>query len=415
MLLIIMRPPMLPKSDFWSRMFSTRMLAMLFLGYCAGLPLLLTGSTLQAWMSDAQIDIKDIGLFSLVGLPYTLKFLWAPFLDRFHFFPGRRRGWMWVFQIGAVVSLVVMSKIKPENQLVALSLVSFLVAFFSASQDIVIDAYRREILSQDELGLGSALYTNGYRLAMLLSGALALTLADRMAWENVYLLMAGFMALSLPITFLVPKEKILLDVPKTIKEAVIGPFVDFLKQPQAWMILAFILLYKMGDTMASHLTTPFILAKGYTKTDIAAVAKTFGMIATIGGGLMGGIFILRLGIVKSLWVFGFLQAFSTLGFCVLDVTEPSLLMLSMVIGFENLCSGLGTSAYAAFMASKTNVKYSATQLALLTSLMGVPRVFAAAPTGFLQTEIGWVGFFIFCTMVAIPGMLLIPKLKDQSR
>jgi len=412
---IIKNQPMWLKRDLLIKILSKKMLSMIFLGFNSGLPLLLTGSTLQAWMTDSKIDIKDIGYFALVGLPYATKFLWAPLLDRYQLFSSRRKGWMTVFQIGLVASLFIMAQINPSDHLMLLSILSLSVAFFSASQDIVIDAYRREVLSLEELGLGNSLYIFGYRMAMLISGALALSLADMMSWTEVYTLMSVIMSLSLVITYMIPTESHLQVSPKTLSEAVIGPFVDFLKQPQAWLILLFILFYKMGDTMAGHLTTPFILSTGFSKTDIAAVAKTFGMVATICGGLAGGILILKLGIMRSLWIFGFLQAFSTLGFCLLTYFPASTICLSLVIGFENLCAGLGTSAYAAFMASKTNIKYSGTQLALLTSFMGIPRVILAAPTGLISEAIGWNAFFIFCTIMAIPGMILIPWIKNQNK
>lgn len=399
-------------SSMWKQIFSLKMLMMLLLGYASGLPLLLTGSTLQAWMTDAKVDITHIGLFSLVGLPYTLKFLWAPLLDRYHFWPGRRRGWMWAFQLLLALSFVMMSQLNPEESLVTMGAMAFVISFFSASQDIVIDAYRREILKTEELGLGSALYTNGYRLAMLVAGALALYLADgHMSWEHVYMLMGLAMGISILFTCFAPQDLQLDIAPHSLKEAVLGPFQDFFSRKGALVVLSFILLYKMGDTMAGQMTTPFILAQGFTKTDIATIAKTVGLIATIIGGTMGGIFILKMGIIRSLWIFGFFQAVSTLGFAGLLFMDKTIFSLALVIGFENITAGLGTSAYAAFMASMTNKKFTATQYALLTSLMGIPRVLAAAPTGFMVQRMGWGMFFLVCTMIALPGMLLIKSVQ----
>jgi PAT family beta-lactamase induction signal transducer AmpG len=390
------------------KIFSYRMLVMLFTGYCSGLPLLLIGSTLQAWLLNEGVDLTDIGLVSLLGLPYVLKFLWAPLLDRFQLpFLGRRRGWMFFFQIFMVISILGLSMSDPKSGLTMVRFWSFLIALFSASQDIVIDAYRREILPDEELGLGSSLYVNGYRLAMLVSGAFALFLADRIPWKEVYQILAACMALALVFTVIAPRESHHIKIPSNLKEAVVGPLMDFFTRPGAWIMLLFILLYKVGDSMASNMTTPFILDIGYSKTDIATVAKTFGMIATIAGGLLGGLVMLRHNMKWSLTVFGILQAVSTIGFAFLPSMPHGILSLATVIAFENLASGMGTSAYAAYMASLTNKQFTATQFALLTALMGVPRVILASPTGWMSKVLGWENFFIVCTAIALPGLLLL--------
>ncbi|MBW1820648.1 MAG: AmpG family muropeptide MFS transporter [Deltaproteobacteria bacterium] len=386
------------------------MLVALLMGFACGLPLLLTISLLQAWMKEEGVDLTVIGLMALVGLPYTLKFLWAPFLDRFTLpFFGRRRGWLLVAQVTLIFSIVGLGLTDPGNNPWMVAFAAFLVTFFSASQDIVVDAYRREDLPDEELGLGSSLYVNGYRVGMLLASGGGLIMADHMSFLMVYVIMAACMLPGVLTTLLAPEPHASAGTPKSLKEAVVGPMVEYFSRSGAIWILAFILLYKIGDTMASAMTTPFYLDIGFSKTEIGAVVKLFGFWATIAGSLIGGVLMLRMGINRSLWIFGFLQALSTAGFAILAKIGYNIALLSGVIAFENLSAGMGTAAYVAFMASITNKKFTATQYALLTSLMGVPRVMASAPTGFLAKNIGWEGFFIFCTLIAIPGMLLLFK------
>ena len=389
---------------------SRRMLVAFVMGFACGLPLLLTVSVLQAWMKDEGVDLTIIGMMALVGLPYTLKFLWAPFLDRFTLpFLGRRRGWMLVAQIALMGSIAWLGQSDPGKNPWLLAFAAFLVTFFSASQDIVVDAYRREDLADEELGLGSSLYISGYRLGMLLASGGGLIMADFMNFSMVYLILAACMLPGLIATLLTPEPETSAGTPGTMKEAIIDPLVEYFSRKGALWILAFILLYKVGDTMASAMTTPFYLDIGFSKSEIGTVVKLFGFWATIAGGLAGGVMMLRLGINRSLWIFGFLQAASTAGFALLANVGYSIPLLSAVIAFENLSSGMGTAAYAAFMASITNKKFTATQYALLTSLMGVPRVLASAPTGFLAKNVGWEAFFIACALIAIPGMLLLHK------
>ena len=386
------------------------MLVAFVMGFACGLPLLLTISVLQAWMKDEGVDLTVIGMMALVGLPYTLKFLWAPFLDRFSLpLLGRRRGWMLVAQIALMISIASLGQSDPVQNPWLLAFAAFLVTFFSASQDIVVDAYRREDLADEELGLGSSLYVNGYRVGMLLASGGGLIMADYMDFSMVYLILAGCMLPSLITTLLTPEPEIPAGTPKTMREAVVDPLVEYFSRRGALWILAFILLYKIGDTMASAMTIPFYLDIGFSKSEIGAVVKMFGFWATIAGGLAGGIMMIGIGITRSLWVFGFLQSVSTAGFALLANVGYSIPLLSSVIAFENLSSGMGTAAYVAFMASITNKKFTATQYALLTSLMGIPRVLASAPTGFLVKNVGWETFFIICTLIAIPGMLLLFK------
>jgi len=396
--------------------FSGKMLSVLVLGFSSGLPLLLIGGTLKLWMKDQGVDLTIIGIFSLVGLPYTLKFLWAPVMDRFvPPFLGRRRGWILTCQILLIVGLSCLAVTDPSSSPWSVALAAFFVAFFSASQDIAIDAYRRDLLRDEELGLGSSLAVNGYRIGMLVAGALAATLADQIPWKEVYFIMAGAMGIGVVTTLLSPDPEQDATPPETIQAAVVQPFVEYFRREGAWVILAFILLYKIGDSMASEMLNPFYLDMGFTKTEIGAVAKLFGFWATIIGGLGGGVLMLRLGIHRSLWIFGALQAFSTFFFVLLARVGDHLPALAAVVGFENLSGGMGTAAFVAYMASLCNRRFTATQYALLTSLMGVPRVIVGSTTGYLAKHFGWESFFLACTLIAIPGMLLLFRVAPWNQ
>ena len=361
------------------------------MGFTGGLPLLLTMGVLQAWMKEGGVDLTWIGMITLVQIPYTWKFLWAPFLDRFILpFLGRRRGWLLVAQMALMISIAGLGYSDPVKNTGLMIAAALLVAFFSATQDIVIDAYRREDLPDEELGLGSSMYIYGYRLGMLLASGGGLIMADHMPFSMVYQVMAACMLPGILTTLLAPEPDIHDSAPKTIKEAVVQPLIEYFSRQGALWILVFILLYKIGDTMASAITIPFYLDIGFTKTQIGTVVKLFEFWATVGGSLLGGVIMLRLKINRSLWIFGFLQAISTAGFAILARIGNSLFALSAVITFENLSGGMGTAAFVAFMASITDKRFTATQYALLSSLMGVPRVIASAPTGFLVKHLGCV-------------------------
>ena len=390
------------------------MLVSFLMGFSSGLPLLLTITVLQAWMKAEGVDLTIIGFMSLVGLPYTVKFLWAPVMDRFTLpFLGRRRGWLLTAQAAMICSTILLGISDPKNPWM-IAVAAFLVTFFSASQDIVVDAYRREDLADNELGLGSSLYVNGYRVGMLLASGGGLIMADHMSFSAVYIIMAACMLAGVVTTLLTPEPVILIETPKSLKEAVFNPLTEYFSRQGAWLILAFILLYKIGDTMASAMTTPFYLDTGFSMTEIGTVVKLFGFWATIIGSLLGGVMMLSLGIYRSLWIFGFFQAISTAGFALLANIGYSVPALAGVITFENLSGGMGTAAYVAFMGSITNRKFTATQYALLSSLMGNPRVLASAPTGYFAKNLGWTNFFIICTLIAIPGMLLLFKLGPNK-
>jgi PAT family beta-lactamase induction signal transducer AmpG len=395
---------------------SARMLVSLMMGFSCGLPLLLTMTILQAWMKAEGVDLSVIGLISLVGLPYTLKFLWAPILDRY--IPpvfGRRRGWLLAAQSGLVLSITALGSANPAGQPELLAVAALLVTFFSASQDIVVDAYRREDIADAELGFASSLYINGYRLGMLLAGGGGLILADHLSFSQVYQIMAACLIPGILTTLLAPEPEINGTPPRSLKAAVIDPLAEYFSRTGAFWLLAFILLYKIGDSMATAMTTPFYLDIGYSNTEIGAVVKLFGFWATIAGALIGGILSLRLEMMASLWVFGILQALSTACFALLPAFGHSIPALAGVIGFENLTSGMGSAAFVAFMATLTDKRFTATQYALLSSLMGVPRVIAAAPTGYAVTAMGWEAFFIACAVIALPGLLMLLKIRGFYR
>jgi len=406
----------LPTRQFTLKfVFSRRMLVALFMGFSGGLPLLLTMGVLQAWMKEGGIDLTWIGMITLVQIPYTWKFLWAPFLDRFiPPFLGRRRGWLLMSQIALMASIVGLGYSDPVKNTWMMIVAAVLVAFFSATQDIVIDAYRREDLPDEELGPGSSMYIGGYRLGMLLAGSGGMIMADHIPFSQVYFIMALCLVPGVITTLLTPEPKAVAGVPQTMKEAVINPLVDYFSRNGALWILAFIVMYKIGDTMASAITTPFYLEIGFSKTEIGTVVKFFGTAATLVGAALGVFLLAKLGINRGLLIFGILQALSTAGFAVLARIGYSISMLSGVIAFENLSSGMGTAAFVAFMASITNKRFTATQYALLTSLMGLPRALGSSVTGVMAKNIGWESFFIFCTLIAIPGMLLLLKIAPWN-
>jgi PAT family beta-lactamase induction signal transducer AmpG len=394
---------------------SRRMLVAFLMGFSGGLPLLLTWGVLQAWMTKKGVDLTWIGMISLFQIPYTCKVLWAPFLDRFILpFLGRRRGWLIVSQIALMVAIMGLGYSDPVKNTGLMIVAALLVAFFSATQDIVIDAYRREDLSDEELGLGSSMYVYGYRLGMLLASGGGLIMADHMSFSQVYFIMSFCMLPGIITTLLTPEPELIAGAPQTMREAVVGPLVDYFSRRGAIWILVFILLYKIGDTMASGITMPFYLNTGFSMTEVGAVVKFFGTAATLIGAFLGGVLLLKLGINRGLWIFGILQALSTAGFAILARIGYNINMLSGVIAFENLSSGMGTAAFVAFMASITNKKFTATQYALLTGIMGLSRLLASSVSGFLAKNIGWESFFIFCTLIAIPGMLLLSKIAPWN-
>ncbi|UTH75312.1 AmpG family muropeptide MFS transporter [Chromobacterium sp. IIBBL 290-4] len=405
----------------WRRdVFSRTMLTCVFTGFASGLPLYTLINLLPAWLRSEGVDLKSIGLFALIGLPYTWKFLWSPLLDRYALpLLGRRRGWMLATQLALLVAVALFGLFSPQADIAAIAGLALLVAFFSASQDIVLDAFRREILHDNELGLGNTIHINAYRLAGLVPGSLSLILADYRDWGSVFMFTAVFMLPGILMTLLVKEPALAKSSPKTLREAVIEPFHEFLTR-QGWQgalwILGFIFLYKLGDSMATSLATPFYLDMGYAKSQIGLVAKHAGLWPAVAGGLLGGLWMIKLGINRALWAFGVVQVLSILGFAWLAsygrfhaIGSEQLAMLATVIGFEALGVGLGTAAFVAFIARCTHPAYTATQFALFTSLAAVPRTLANAATGYIVDSVGWTSFFFLCTALAIPGMMLLVK------
>jgi len=397
---------------FLHALLNKRMLICIFTGFSSGLPLYILVSLLPAWLKTEGVSLKEIGLFALIGLPFTWKFLWAPLFDRFTLPLGRRRGWLLLTQIGLLLTLPVFGFFHPQLDISTIAFFCVLVAFLSASQDVVLDAYRRELLPDVELGLGNAVHVNAYKIASLVPGSLSLILADHMEWSSVFMITALFMLPGLVMTLLITEPALKNVAPKTLRAAVLEPFQEFITRNglnSALTVLLFIFLYKLGDSMATALATPFYLEMGFSKTEIGLVAKNAGLWPSVIGGMLGGIWMMRLGINRALWIFGAVQMIAILGFAWLAMVGHSLPWLALVIGLEALGVGLGTAAFVAYIAHTTNPLYTATQFALFTSLAAVPRTFANAATGYLVEYFGWVNFFVLCFVLAIPGMLLLIK------
>lgn len=389
--------------------------AVTLLGFSSGLPLALTSGTLQAWMTMAGVDLKTIGIFALVGLPYTLKFLWSPFIDRY--VPpalGRRRGWILIAQIGLVIGISAMALNTPQYAPYLLGIFALTVAFTSASQDIAIDAYRTDVLHEKERGVGAAVFVMGYRVAMLVSGALALILSDQIGWQNTYFLMAGVMLIGIISTFLAPNPEHNISPPKSLQEAVWGPLKNYFSKKSAISLLLLIILYKLGDAYAGTLTTAFLLrGVGFSASDVGALNKGLGLVALILGAIFGGTLMVKLGLFKSLLFFGILQAISNLSFMVLAWLGKSYSMLVFAVAFENISGGMGTAAFVALLMTICNQRYSATQYALLSSLAALGRIFIAPTSGFLVESIGWAPFFFITTLAAIPGLWLLHRMRNE--
>lgn len=397
--------------------FNKRMLICIFTGFSSGLPLYILVGLLPAWLRSEGVDLKAIGLFSLIQLPFTWKFLWAPLFDRYIPPLGRRRGWLIISQIALLSSIPAFGALHPGLDLWAIAYLACAVAFFSASQDVVLDAYRRELLLDNELGLGNAIHVNAYKIASLIPGSLSLILADHLPWSSVFFITALFMLLGIAMTIFVSEPALKSGAPKTLRAAVVEPFQEFISRnglKSACLVLAFIFFYKLGDSMATALATPFYLDMGFSKTEIGLIAKNAGLWPSVFGGLLGGVWMIRLGINRALWLFGLIQMIAILGFAWLAVVGHSLLWLAIVISIEALGVGLGTAAFVAFIAHTTHPLYTATQFALFTSLAAVPRTFVNAATGYLVEWFGWVSFFLFCFAVATPGMLLLLKIAPWN-
>lgn len=388
-----------------------RVAPLLALGFASGLPLALTGGTLQAWATIENVSLQEIGFLTLVGSAYTLKFLWAPLIDRYA--PpvlGRRRGWMLLTQVMLALGLLLMGFLSPSTNLFALSMLAVAVAFFSASQDIAFDAYRSDVLHKEERGAGAALSVLGYRLAMLVSGGLALILADQwLGWGQMYMLMAALMLVCVLATFWAPEPEVQAQAPRSLSVAVVEPFKEFFSRPEALTVLVLIVLYKLGDAFAGALSTTFLIrAAGFSATEVGTVNKLLGLAATIVGALTGGALMAKLGLYRSLLFFGVLQGVSNLGFWLISVSPHSVVLMACAVGLENLCGGMGTAAFVALLMGLCNRQFSATQFALLSALSAVGRTYLAGPlTPPLVEYAGWPTFFILTVVIAIPGLLLL--------
>ena len=404
--------------DALKALLTRKMLICIFTGFTSGLPLYLLLNLLPAWLRSEGVNLKTIGFFALIQFPYTWKFLWSPLLDRYAIpWLGRRRGWTLLMQIGLLLCIGLLGGLSPGTTIVPVLWLAGLVALFSATQDIALDAYRRELLGESELGLGNAVHVNAYRIAGLVPGSLSLILADILPWSQVFWITAAFMLPGMVMILLVSEPLASQAAPRTLRQAVVEPFHEFIGRAGvrgALLVLAFIFLYKLGDSLCTALATPFYLDMGFTKTDIGLIAKHAGLWPAVIGGLLGGLWMVRLGINRALWLFGVVQLVSIFGFAWLAWLGPhsvigldQRLALATVIGVEALGVGLGTAAFVAFIARATHPAYTATQFALFTSLAAVPRTVINASAGWLVENLGWLNFFLLCVVLAVPGMLLL--------
>ncbi len=393
------------------------LLAVLLLGFSSGLPLALTSSTLQAWFTVAGVDITTIGALSLVGLPYVFKFVWAPILDRF--IPplwGRRRGWILITQLGLCITLFALAQMSPVLQPVWMGGLALVIAFLSASQDIAIDAYRTDILLPDERGLGSAAYIFSYRMAMLVSGALGLVFADHYGWRSTYEIMAILMGLSIVSTYFSPEISAAIQAPKTLADAFVKSLSDLLNRERLALILLFILLYKFGDAFALALMSNFLLKGiGFTLTTVGLTYKTFGLVASILGAFTGGILLTRMKLFRALVLFGVLQAFSNLMFMFVAMAGKNYSVMASSIFIESFCSGMGTSAFVAFLMAFCNHRYTATQFACLSAFAAVGRVFVGPFASFIVLHVGWTQYFAWSFVFSLPGIFLLFVLRNKVR
>jgi PAT family beta-lactamase induction signal transducer AmpG len=422
-----------------------RILTVLVLGFASGLPLALTFSTLTFWLKEEGLTNTTIGLFASVSTPYALKFLWAPLVDRAPI-PiltrvfGRRRGWIVATQLALIGAIFALGSTHPGVDPWTTALVAVVVAFFSATQDNVIDAYRVELLDTREQAAGAAAAVFGYRVGMLASGAGALFLASSVGWLEVYAVMAALMLVGLVAVLLAPEPAVRETVESVESErrvhdylaarpelagrraevaawvygAVVAPFADFMRR-QGWLaILLFVMFYKLGDALAGVMTNPFLLEVGFSKTEVAAVVKTYGLAATLIGAAAGGSLMSAVGLVRCLWICGFLQMASNLTFALQAMVGHSIPMLAVTIGLENLAAGMGTAAFVGYLSSLCNVAYTATQYALLTSFMSAARTWLSSSAGWLADRMSWPEFFVLTTLAAVPGLALLAWISRRG-
>lgn len=396
-------------------LFDRRLLAALLLGFASGLPLALSGATLQAWLTTQGASLQSIAWFSLAGLPYTWKFIWAPGLDRYSpSFGGRRRGWMVLMQISLALVLLAMANTTVPDALTQLAGLAVLLAFLSASQDVVIDAWRTEVLDPAQRGLGAAMAVLGYRLGMLVSGALALILAQSLGWRTVFSLMAAIFLVLPVVSMWAPEPLAAPCAPQRLHEAIVGPFKELMGRKGAGALLLLVVAYKLSDAFATALSTTFLLrGVGFSLTEVGVVNKAVALGATLLGAILGGLGLPRLGLVRALLLFGLLQALAALGFFALALRGHDLVLMVVAVTSENLTSGMGTAAFAALLMSLCSTRYSATQFALLSALSAVGRVYVGPLSGVLAESLGWPMFFLFSVLAGVPGLLLVWFLRGQ--
>lgn len=406
-------------TDWRAALLNRRMLICIFTGLASGMPLYVLFQLVPIWLQEAGVSLTEIGFFSLVGLPYTWKFLWAPIMDRWAPpFLGRRRGWMLICQLALILWIGILGFFEPTVSMWLIASFALAVSFFSASQDIVLDAYRRELLPDQELGMGNSIHVQAYRISSLVPGSLSLILADSLPWSTVFVITAAFMCVGVAMTLVVSEPESEMPSSDSWREILVAPFAEYLDRKgwkQLLLVIFFMFLYKVGDNMATALSYPFYSEMGFSKTQIGLVAKHAALWPAIFGGLLGGLVMFKLGINRALWVFGVVQMISILGFAVLAGSEPVLWLLAAVIAFEYLGVGMGTAAFTAFIARETSRVFAASQFALFTAMASVPRQFANATTGKIVDTIGWYDFFLLCAMLALPGMLLLVWVAPWNR
>ena len=392
--------------------FNTRLLVLLLLGFSSGLPLALVGNTLQAWFKHSGVDIVTIGFLSLVGQPYSYKFIWAPVMDRFHLpWLGRRRGWILCTQLLIMLTTVILALQDPLKHPLVIACVALALAFFSASQDIAIDAYRAEVLSSDERGLGAALSVEGYRLGMLISSGGALILADKIGWQQTYLLMASLVSVGIIAVYFAREPKAPVIIPQSFSALIKASFADFFRRPHALAFLAVIILYKLGDAFSGSLSTVFLLDLGFSLTAVGAITKGVGLAASLGGVFLGGLLMTRLGLFRSLLLFGILQAVTNLAYMLLAIVGRDYYVAVAAFGIECLCAGMGFAAFVALLMSLCSEQFTATQYALFSSLAALGRIYVGPIAGYMVQYLGWPSFYATTAVIAIPGIVLICYLK----
>lgn len=408
-------------SDFFKAYFSKKMLIVFLLGFSSGVPLLLIGGTLKIWMAREQVDISTIGYFSWVGLSYSLKFVWAPILDRFSLFgAGRRRSWMLTTQLLLLASIAFLGTLNPKESLDVMAIVCVFIGFFSATQDIATDAFRREFLTDAELPLGSSINQYGYRIAMLLTGGLGVSFVGsewiNLDWHQLYYLMALCMLVGFGVTLSVPEPKVHgLAETKSLKAAIVDPFREFFSREKAVVILLFVFLFKLGDAMSGAMLSPFYVQMGYSNEDIGLIAKIFGLSAALFGLFVGSAVVYTIGVFRSLWIFGVMQSLSTGLFALITFTGPEKWALAVTVLFEDIASGMGSAAFITYLASITNKKYTATQYAILSSIATIGRNFLSGFSGNMVKALGWAPFFYTCALIAVPGLIMLYHVNKQHQ